>query len=305
MSKDVKRCLLCGTVKPINQFNTRANRYCLECVRTNQEYKKAREIEAIQKGEASNLELFRTCPGCNQSYPATDFLTVGTTAKCYRCRLEIARNRRAEKQREREAYIAQLNADDSTSQVGYSYGQTKQCTSCGQVKSISDFYVDTRQVKVKRNPKCKICVRDAARIARQIQQEKKERERIEASLSILHQERIRQKARKQYNSHLLSHFGKSIEEYDAMLKEQQGRCAICKTLVDRIDERLVVDHSHVTGVVRGLLCFNCNVGLGWFRDNMTSLSNAIEYLKSYGTWEDQDYINEMVSRSSQTLTEAS
>lgn len=58
-----------------------------------------------------------------------------------------------------------------------------------------------------------------------------------------------------------------------MLAEQGGRCAVC---AERPAEH--VDHDHVTGKVRGLLCFNCNGGLGQFRDDPQILELAIEYL---------------------------
>lgn len=61
-----------------------------------------------------------------------------------------------------------------------------------------------------------------------------------------------------------------------MLAEQDGLCAIC---VQRPAEH--VDHTHATGAVRGLLCFNCNGGLGQFRDDSELLDLAIDYLDSH------------------------
>lgn len=59
------------------------------------------------------------------------------------------------------------------------------------------------------------------------------------------------------------------------LKTVQTKCLICNC-----DEKLVVDHNHVTGKVRGMLCNHCNRGLGHFRDNLDTLQKAIEYLKN-------------------------
>lgn len=64
------------------------------------------------------------------------------------------------------------------------------------------------------------------------------------------------------------------DDYDRMLAEQQGCCAICRTE----PPMLVVDHDHVTGVVRGLLCRNCNLGIGLLRDDVDVLSSAVQYL---------------------------
>ncbi len=60
---------------------------------------------------------------------------------------------------------------------------------------------------------------------------------------------------------------------DALLVEQNNLCAICER-----NGRLVIDHSHKTGKVRGLLCYACNLGLGLFRDSAGSLQKAVAYL---------------------------
>lgn len=64
-------------------------------------------------------------------------------------------------------------------------------------------------------------------------------------------------------------------DYAAMHADQDGKCAICSTP----RSRLSVDHDHITGKNRGLLCSQCNWGLGQFRDNPQLLENAIRYLK--------------------------
>lgn len=79
---------------------------------------------------------------------------------------------------------------------------------------------------------------------------------------------------------LKRNYGISPELYDQKLDQQNGRCAICKEL-DENREFLSVDHNHQTGAVRGLLCHNCNIGLGKFRDSAQFLSNAIWYLEMY------------------------
>lgn len=71
---------------------------------------------------------------------------------------------------------------------------------------------------------------------------------------------------------LKSRYALSHEQFNKMLDEQDGTCAICKK------PAVVVDHDHSTGEVRGLLCPQCNSGLGFFEDNPTLLSKAAEYL---------------------------
>lgn len=66
------------------------------------------------------------------------------------------------------------------------------------------------------------------------------------------------------------------EEYDHMLAAQKGMCAICGKAPE--GRRLCVDHSHETGKVRGLLCYRCNIALGYIEDKEL-MQNATRYLK--------------------------
>lgn len=83
---------------------------------------------------------------------------------------------------------------------------------------------------------------------------------------------------RQRTANLWARFGIGREEYDAMLAAQDGRCAICR--IDKPGGRgeFHVDHDHVTGAVRGLLCTRCNSGLGLFRDDPRLLEAAVRYL---------------------------
>ena len=79
--------------------------------------------------------------------------------------------------------------------------------------------------------------------------------------------------RKDYNLSIKYNIG--IDDYNLILEVQDYKCMICKQI-----KKLSVDHNHKTGQIRGLLCHNCNVGLGNFKDNCDYLKTAIEYLKS-------------------------
>ena len=83
-------------------------------------------------------------------------------------------------------------------------------------------------------------------------------------------------------------YGLSLEEYDTMLLEQNGCCAICGTDTPGGNGRFHVDHCHSSNRVRGLLCARCNIGLGFFRDNTVVLARAIEYLASFDEQEEFD-----------------
>ena len=73
-------------------------------------------------------------------------------------------------------------------------------------------------------------------------------------------------------------YGISRAGYDGMFESQGGVCAICGGT--NATSRLAVDHDHLTGNIRGLLCIRCNAGLGLFRDDPTILSAAIDYLQN-------------------------
>jgi hypothetical protein len=75
----------------------------------------------------------------------------------------------------------------------------------------------------------------------------------------------------------LKHFyGITPEAVEQMIEKQKGACACCGAS----DRRLVVDHCHKTGRVRGMLCSQCNVGIGYFGDCADRLLKAIAYLTS-------------------------
>lgn len=81
---------------------------------------------------------------------------------------------------------------------------------------------------------------------------------------------------KHWRYQLKSKYGLTEDAYKALYESQKGVCKICGNEDFR---KLVVDHDHITGRIRGLLCTSCNVGLGMFKDSIKNLLNAIEYLK--------------------------
>lgn len=83
-------------------------------------------------------------------------------------------------------------------------------------------------------------------------------------------------------NYLKSAYGLTWEDYIKLLEDQDYGCAICKIAeADTPHKRLHVDHDHETKVVRGLLCHNCNVGVGHFRENPELLDKAIAYLEDH------------------------
>ena len=150
----------------------------------------------------------------------------------------------------------------------------KTCTKCGVEKPLSEFYVlpvgHSGRVNPGRFPECKACNIARAR-AHQVRQRVEDPAKFAAD-----------RARWARNARLRQ-YGLIAGEYDAMLAEQDGKCAICGTsdpggAGKGSDGQFPVDHDHETGAVRGLLCHGCNAGLGRFGDDPDRLLSAVAYL---------------------------
>jgi hypothetical protein len=96
-------------------------------------------------------------------------------------------------------------------------------------------------------------------------------------------QQIKQKLKRtQKNNHLLRFYNITIEQYEQMLYEQDNKCYICEELAeDTRKKSLNVDHDHITGKVRKLLCGNCNTSLGLAKENEVILQKMINYLNEH------------------------
>ena len=83
------------------------------------------------------------------------------------------------------------------------------------------------------------------------------------------------------NAHLVKTYGITVEQYDHMLEQQGGHCALCPAVPKRAS--LHVDHDHVTGRVRGILCSGCNRVLGFIEARPDWHDRAVAYLSHGGT----------------------
>jgi hypothetical protein len=120
--------------------------------------------------------------------------------------------------------------------------------------------------------------------ARSYRQAHKEQESARARAYYqAHKQEINERSRAYHHAHkhdsavqkALRLYGISPAEYDALLAKQGGACAICRK---RSKGRLCVDHCHLTGTIRGLLCRACNLVLGALKDDQASLVAALAYL---------------------------
>lgn len=91
-----------------------------------------------------------------------------------------------------------------------------------------------------------------------------------------HKDRNKRYSKTGFEKHLIQRYGISANDYNDIFSHQKGVCAICWR---KQSTKLHVDHCHTTGVVRGLLCGNCNRALGLMKDNVDFLSKAIIYLQ--------------------------
>lgn len=158
----------------------------------------------------------------------------------------------------------------------------KKCSGCGQEKPFAAFYRDARK-RIGLTSRCKTCMDEYAR-----QPAAKERQRVrrnDTSFKTYHTVRARadcdRHKGKKRALELKARYGLDLAVFDKLLEEQQGRCPICAVCLTfgRGASAAHVDHDHETGRVRGLLCSNCNRGLGCFKDSPEALTRALQYLK--------------------------
>ena len=75
--------------------------------------------------------------------------------------------------------------------------------------------------------------------------------------------------------------GITVERYNELFELQNGLCAICNKPELCSNKKLAVDHNHITGKVRSLLCTNCNLLIGQAKESIEILLKAIDYLKEH------------------------
>jgi len=134
------------------------------------------------------------------------------------------------------------------------------CNKCNETKPSTSFFKESNSKRGYRYT-CKEC--DAPRF-------KKYREE--------NPDKVRQAA---INWKRRVRFNFPVELYNERLTEQGNACAICGSTNAGGRGEFHADHDHITMQPRGVLCHNCNIALGNFKDNPEILTAAIEYLKKY------------------------
>lgn len=136
------------------------------------------------------------------------------------------------------------------------------CTLCSSSKELEEYYKYSNGSLMAR---CKECIKSSNR-----------QYHADNQASISKRKRLKYCPLKNKNLKLLSQYGLSLEEYNSLLRKQNYACGICKKTAKG---NLSVDHCHVTGEIRGLLCSHCNFGIGHFKDDIATIHAAIVYLK--------------------------
>lgn len=153
----------------------------------------------------------------------------------------------------------------------------KKCAKCNNSKSLDDFPADKR-TKSGRQSWCRKCQNDF-RTDKYNSDPKYRRATLDRAKKWYKNNSVVTK-----NGDLIRTFGITLAQYDELLTKQYGLCAICdkpETILDKRSGKLkslAVDHDHITGKIRGLLCSQCNRSLGGFQDSPEILRSAIEYL---------------------------
>lgn len=137
----------------------------------------------------------------------------------------------------------------------------KKCPRCGKLLENSEFYVQkSGRHKGKLTSWCKKCC------------SKQSAERYKNNIEKCREEHINwanKNKDKVAFTKAKSAYGITKEEYDSLIR----KCQICGS-----EKNLVIDHSHQSGRIRGMLCNSCNKGLGFFRDNPALLERASDYV---------------------------
>lgn len=139
---------------------------------------------------------------------------------------------------------------------------SKRCSCCGEIKPTTEFTKRKNREKWGFCPYCRECKHKKAK-----------------EYYLDNTEKYKKLARNRD----LKKYGITLEDQEKMLRDQDNKCAICgkELFLFGSSKKITahVDHDHKTGKVRGLLCQECNTGLGKFMDNTDYLLSAVSYLK--------------------------
>ncbi|MFE3450210.1 endonuclease VII domain-containing protein [Nonomuraea sp. NPDC059194] len=197
-------------------------------------------------------EEAKRCPDCGESKAFSEFglnkrMADGLARYCKAC----FRVRYAQSYRKRKAEQGKAVRERVVAPEGHKY-----CPRCLEIKVVAEFGRN-RSNEDGLTAYCKPC-----------------------HVQVMREDRIKNHGSER-NYLLKYRYGITEDDYERMLAQQGGLCAICQVVPGTH-----VDHCHATGLVRGVLCFNCNNGLGHFQDSVVLMEVAALYLDGVVLWPD-------------------
>jgi len=157
----------------------------------------------------------------------------------------------------------------------------KHCRTCNTTKARSEFYRN----KSKPDGLCANC-KSCTKAYNRSPKAKESRNRFYAKHRVSHSSTVKDwnhahldKVRKWKLRKRCAKFGITTEAYFAMMESQENRCAICRVDFSTRRYAPAIDHCHATQKVRGLLCLNCNSGIGKLQESVQILHQAIAYIE--------------------------
>lgn len=210
--------------------------------------------------------MIKTCNTCKQPKNILEFWKQeqnkdGYEHSCKQCRMSTAYERRRAK---RIANGLKVKFPTIASRELLAEGM-KFCPGCKQILPVVDF--STMKVRSGVASHCKEC-------SKKFQQERNSLPEYVEKRKLVY----KRNKEKQLNANLIREFNITLEQYNKKLTEQNGGCFICGKTPEQNGKRLAVDHNHVTGKNRGLLCSSCNICIGFIEKNSLDIERVKEYL---------------------------
>lgn len=192
--------------------------------------------------KAKSILSVKTCAGCNVEKPLSEFHKTSDGAGGVRAWCKECTTDRDRGYRSRRAFDLSVTE--------------KKCTKCGVVKARSNF---TKGESVGGlHSWCRPCTSDYARARRTSGPPPGERVARWKSQGI----------------------NATWHDYQAFMKAQDGKCAICDRTEEEVGRSHALDHDHETGNPRGILCTTCNSAIGLLWDSPDALRRALTYLEA-------------------------
>jgi hypothetical protein len=140
------------------------------------------------------------------------------------------------------------------------------CNSCGEIQNIENFNPDSSGGL---KGKCKYCLH--------LYEQKYHNRKPLSKDDFYHKISTNDRAERMHIKKIVRVH--NVDFSTALELRATKVCEICRKTEDDNGRRLAVDHCHITGKVRGILCNGCNRGIGYLGDDVERLENAIKYLK--------------------------